>query len=64
MNTLVINCGSSSIKYALIDGRDNVLMSGKHERLGQSEADGIETHASAVKQILDEVRNLANPAIS
>ncbi len=56
MNTLVINCGSSSIKYALIDGSDNVLKSGKHERLGQSEADGIETHASAVKQILDEAR--------
>lgn len=56
MNTLVINCGSSSIKYALIDGKDAVLMSGKHERLGRSEADGIETHASALKQILAEVR--------
>ncbi|ASJ75521.1 acetate/propionate family kinase [Granulosicoccus antarcticus] len=53
MNTLVINCGSSSIKYALIDGSDKLLLSGKHERLGESQ--GEQTHESAVGQILQEI---------
>lgn len=60
MNTLVINCGSSSIKFALIDQNDVVLVSGKHERL--LDADAAETasngrtHESAIADILNEVQ--------
>lgn len=59
MNTLVINCGSSSIKFALIDESDHVLISGKHERLLDAEAaetvsDG-RTHEDAIADILRDV---------
>lgn len=38
-NVLVINCGSSSIKFALIgEGRSHFLLSGIAERLGSAEA--------------------------
>ncbi len=60
MNTLVINCGSSSIKFALIDENDAVLVSGKHERLMDADtaamaSDG-RTHESAISDILKEVQ--------
>lgn len=43
MKVLVINCGSSSLKYQLIDMKDNnVLANGVAERIGMSE--GILTH--------------------
>ena len=51
MNVLVINCGSSSVKYQLLDaesGRGSV--EGKIERIGAERS-----HAEAVKAILDEV---------
>ena len=36
---LVLNCGSSSLKYQLIDmENENVLASGKYERIGEKEA--------------------------
>lgn len=39
MKVLVLNCGSSSLKYQLIDmNTDNVLASGKYERIGEEEA--------------------------
>ena len=39
MKILVLNCGSSSLKYQLIDMEtDNVLASGKYERIGEEEA--------------------------
>lgn len=39
MKILVLNCGSSSLKYQLIDmENDNVLASGKYERIGEDEA--------------------------
>lgn len=39
MKILVLNCGSSSLKYQLIDmDTDNVLASGKYERIGEDEA--------------------------
>ena len=56
MNTLVINCGSSSIKYALIDASDKLLLSGKRERLGAGALDTASTHADAIDEILQEVR--------
>lgn len=39
MKVLVLNCGSSSLKYQLIDmENENVLASGKYERIGEDEA--------------------------
>ncbi len=39
MKILVLNCGSSSLKYQLIDmEREAVLASGKYERIGEDEA--------------------------
>ena len=39
MKVLVLNCGSSSIKYQLINMKnDNVLASGKYERIGEKES--------------------------
>ena len=39
MKILVLNCGSSSLKYQLIDmENESVLASGKYERIGEKEA--------------------------
>lgn len=39
MKVLVLNCGSSSLKYQLINMETNdVLASGKYERIGEEEA--------------------------
>lgn len=39
MKVLVLNCGSSSLKYQLINGEtEEVLASGKYERIGEKEA--------------------------
>ena len=39
MKVLVLNCGSSSLKYQLINmDTDEVLASGKYERIGEKEA--------------------------
>ena len=50
MNVLVLNCGSSSVKYAVFDADDTVLASGKRERLGDGASGG--THAAAIDDIL------------
>ncbi len=55
MNVLVINCGSSSVKFALIDGDENVIAQGKRERLGTEEGTHSETHQEAVAAIFDTV---------
>lgn len=55
MNTLVINCGSSSIKYALLDSKEQLLLSGKRERLGSSQDDRAGTHQAAIIDILAEI---------
>ncbi|MFK7852986.1 MAG: acetate/propionate family kinase [Granulosicoccus sp.] len=55
MNTLVINCGSSSIKYALLDSKEQLLLSGKRERLGSSQDDRAGTHQAAIIDILTEI---------
>lgn len=55
MNVLVINCGSSSVKYALFDADENLLISGKRERLGQKSDDRRETHAQAIATIFGEL---------
>lgn len=55
MNVLVINCGSSSVKYALFDAHENLVVSGKRERLGQKSDDRRETHQQAISTIFAEL---------
>ncbi len=57
MNVLVINCGSSSIKYALFDADEQVVISSKRERLGASSGDRQETHREAIAIIMAELAN-------
>jgi len=54
MNTLVINCGSSSLKYALIDSSENLLKQGKYERLS---ADEGQSHQDALDSIFNALAN-------
>ncbi len=50
MNILVLNCGSSSLKYQLINMEtEEVLASGKYERIGEKEA--FITHKAAGKKV-------------
>jgi len=55
MNVLVINCGSSSIKFALFDERENLVLEGKRERLGETIGDRRETHEEALSTILASI---------
>ena len=50
-SVLIINCGSSSLKYAVYDGNEKCLASGKHERL-VTDADAGESHGEAVQAVL------------
>jgi len=67
MKILVLNCGSSSLKYQLIDMENTkVLAKGNYERIGEDEAflthkvggekvvinQGVKTHDEALKQII------------
>ena len=50
MKILVLNCGSSSLKYQLIDMEtEDVLASGKYERIGEQEA--FITHKACGKKV-------------
>ena len=50
MKVLVVNCGSSSLKYQLIDMEtEEVLASGKYERIGEKEA--FITHKAQGKKV-------------
>ena len=51
MQVLVINCGSSSVKYKVFKGEECVL-SDKIERLGESLS-----HHDAIGQVLDAVKD-------
>ncbi|MFT6303993.1 MAG: acetate kinase [Granulosicoccus sp.] len=55
MAVLVINCGSSSLKYAVFTNDESLLASGKHERLVQDANAGV-SHAEAVSEVLRECR--------
>ena len=50
MNVLVINCGSSSVKYQVLSGAGESVASGKIERIGDGK-----THAEAITELLTEV---------
>ena len=55
MKVLVINCGSSSLKYQLIDSEtEKALASGLCERIG---IDGLLTHKVDGKKVKDEEQN-------
>ena len=60
MNTLVINCGSSSVKYALFDQQEAVLLQGKHERLSASEG---KSHQDALDELFAELASFDISAI-
>ncbi len=79
MNVLVINCGSSSLKYQLIDSvSENVLAKGLCERIGidgrlvyqPAGCDKIKTdydmpdHKAAIQYVLDALVNPENGVIS
>ena len=50
MKILVLNCGSSSLKYQLIDMEtEDVVASGKYERIGENEA--FITHKACGKKV-------------
>jgi len=53
MAVLVINCGSSSLKFAVFDDNEALLTSGKHERLVE-DADAGVSHAEAVAEVLKQ----------
>ncbi|MEM8964157.1 MAG: acetate/propionate family kinase [Acidobacteriota bacterium] len=60
MRVLVINCGSSSVKYRVVDTETGeIFVNDKVERIG---AEGTDHH-SAVAAILDEVAELAPEAV-
>ena len=60
MNTLVINCGSSSVKYALFDNQESVLIQGKHERLSSDEGT---SHQDALNEVFSELESYEINAI-
>lgn len=56
MKILVLNCGSSSLKYQLIDMKtEEVLASGRYERIGEQEA--FITHKACGKKV--EIKHVA-----
>jgi acetate kinase len=56
MNVLVLNCGSSSIKYQLFDMPDGTaLAKGGVARIGEDGADSAPDHHAAVARMLEEL---------
>lgn len=53
MRILVLNCGSSSIKYRLFDGEEPVA-TGIVERIGQQDSD-VDDHRSGLRRVLAEL---------
>jgi len=60
MNTLVINCGSSSVKYALFDDSESILHQGKRTRLS---ADEGKSHQDALDEMFKELQSFEIQAI-
>ncbi len=54
MHTLIINCGSSSVKYAIFDSALTLLSSGKRERLSDTVNGSRDAHRQAIAEILEE----------
>jgi acetate kinase len=63
VSVLVLNCGSSSLKYALVDVEaETSLASGVVERIG--EPGGVADHAAALAGVLDRVRDAGITAVA
>jgi acetate kinase len=58
MNVLVINCGSTSVKYAVFDSAEHVLLEGQVERV-----DPVGGHDAAIARILTEVGRVQIDAV-
>ena len=56
-NTLVLNAGSSSLKYALFDEDEQLIEEGKRERLEATRQERHQTHADAVAEVLDALKD-------
>ena len=64
MNVLVLNCGSSSIKYQLFDMPEGaVLAKGGITRIGESGEDSVPDHRAAVARMLKELMDPERGAI-
>ena len=62
MNILVINAGSSSLKYQLIDmNNEGVLIKGYIERIGMD--GGLANHIEAINQVLEETKEFEINAV-
>ena len=72
MKILVLNCGSSSLKYQLMDMADeSVVAKGNYERIGQNNSflthkvngekyvieEAVPTHDEAIKIVIDQLLN-------
>ena len=78
MKILVLNCGSSSLKYQLIDMKDeSVMAKGTYERIGEAsflthKINGqkyvlqkpVKTHKEALNYAIEQLLNKDYPAIS
>lgn len=60
MHTLAINCGSSSVKYAVFDSKEQVLREGRRERLSAAEG---QSHQQALTEIFAELGSFTIEAI-
>ncbi len=60
---LVINAGSSSIKYALFDGRLNKAFSGQVD-ISTKAGTGVSDHATALAQIVEDLAQNGTPITS
>ncbi|MEM9865208.1 MAG: acetate/propionate family kinase [Myxococcota bacterium] len=59
MNVLVLNCGSSSVKYRVLNERGEALTKGRIERIG---TDG-RTHEAAIADVLEATAELTVDAV-
>lgn len=65
MNVLVLNCGSSSIKYKLFDmPAGNVLAKGGLTRIGEAGVDSVPDHRAAVARMIEELTDPVSGAIA
>ena len=63
MNVLVVNCGSSSLKYQLIDmDTEHVLAKGQFEKIGSEDA--VFTHKRAEGEKLERVESVADHKVA
>jgi acetate kinase len=64
MKVLVLDCGSSSIKYQLFEmPAGTVLAKGGISRIGETGGDSVPDHRAAVERMLDELMDPARGAI-